>query len=211
MPAFDVSVPFTSGSSLQQLRTWCDSVGDNRFQFPLHRDPRCNPLRDGDPHSSVRFSSLYIGILAATEFDRLGATIVAVFQFPLHRDPRCNNGRNTGEGPGSAFQFPLHRDPRCNRTISSSGLISMLFQFPLHRDPRCNRNAKRWYRRSYYVSVPFTSGSSLQRGNEMKTRTISRFQFPLHRDPRCNSALSQVSASSNSVSVPFTSGSSLQL
>jgi len=39
---------------------------DNEFQFPLHRDPRCNAIRDDCP--------LY----------------QRMFQFPLHRDPRCN-------------------------------------------------------------------------------------------------------------------------
>ncbi len=62
-----------------------------RFQFPLHRDPRCNA---GEvPHKSVRFvgfSSLYIGILAATACQSPNLSLVIEFQFPLHRDPRCN-------------------------------------------------------------------------------------------------------------------------
>ena len=37
------------------------------FQFPLHRDPRCNGILETKTHvTEVRFSSLYIGILAAT-------------------------------------------------------------------------------------------------------------------------------------------------
>jgi len=60
-----VSVPFTSGSSLQRGGSppWQKWLW---FQFPLHRDPRCNL---GQSESSV-----------------YGRT----FQFPLHRDPRCN-------------------------------------------------------------------------------------------------------------------------
>ena len=37
-----------------------------------------------------RFSSLYIGILAATRRDFTKRYFGLLFQFPLHRDPRCN-------------------------------------------------------------------------------------------------------------------------
>jgi len=38
-----------------------------QFQFPLHRDPRCNSgYAVGISQRAARFSSLYIGILAAT-------------------------------------------------------------------------------------------------------------------------------------------------
>ena len=37
-----------------------------------------------------------------------------------------------------------------------------MFQFPLHRDPRCNAFQDRQEVLSRKVSVPFTSGSSLQ-------------------------------------------------
>ena len=86
----DVSVPFTSGSSLQLLiRT--GAVRNFEFQFPLHRDPRCN-LYFPVPvlKRCRRFSSLYIGILAATVLKPGGHALVFAFQFPLHRDPRCN-------------------------------------------------------------------------------------------------------------------------
>jgi len=184
------------------------------FQFPLHRDPRCNdcqlaplsipknvsvPFTSGSSlqlaswsfltGSSISFSSLYIGILAATcsllqgfftpgvsvpftsgsslqreryyraENDILNVSVPftsgsslqlhlilevpndLLFQFPLHRDPRCNLPHFTVDGePGTWFQFPLHRDPRCNgRRIAPRGRIHE-FQFPLHRDPRCNGN-----------------------------------------------------------------------
>jgi len=61
-----------------------------------------------------------------------------------------------------------------------------VFQFPLHRDPRCNRRPTSPHSRRHWVSVPFTSGSSLQH----KLVIIWDF-YPF-------------------VSVPFTSGSSLQ-
>ena len=61
------------------------------FQFPLHRDPRCNRARFTDTGRGLfSFSSLYIGILAATHNILLFVVVNKVFQFPLHRDPRCN-------------------------------------------------------------------------------------------------------------------------
>ncbi len=109
------------------------------FQFPLHRDPRCNN----------------------SSFGYAGFTML--FQFPLHRDPRCNEGVKTVIKGAIKFQFPLHRDPRCNLFLVGCVGRSATFQFPLHRDPRCNTCCcwPRVWRRSI-VSVPFTSGSSLQ-------------------------------------------------
>ena len=95
---------------------------------------------------------------------------------------------NHGSVSNSSFQFPLHRDPRCNVTPGKAYLIRpKQFQFPLHRDPRCNCRMASTFFFIASVSVPFTSGSSLQR---LHVRDINRrivvFQFPLHRDPRCN-------------------------
>ena len=42
------------------------TLRDDVFQFPLHRDPRCNLILGGDAVFFFCFSSLYIGILAAT-------------------------------------------------------------------------------------------------------------------------------------------------
>ena len=111
-----VSVPFTSGSSLQLTSKLFTEREIGLFQFPLHRDPRCNnyprcypnqgsivsvPFTSGSslqpearrrsPRRYKRFSSLYIGILAATSFERQTSSTISEFQFPLHRDPRCNS------------------------------------------------------------------------------------------------------------------------
>ncbi len=132
-----VSVPFTSGSSLQhKMCRIIDTV--SQFQFPLHRDPRCNQDTLSKMTAATGFSSLYIGILAATDAILFEVKEEYLFQFPLHRDPRCNLDRRAVGTSPSSFQFPLHRDPRCNiRDIALMADI-MLFQFPLHRDPRCN-------------------------------------------------------------------------
>mgnify|MGYP001064583489 CR=1 FL=1 len=156
-----VSVPFTSGSSLQLLLPTRIPIV-YLFQFPLHRDPRCNLLK---PRSSLAewnvsvpftsgsslqhyktasvwkliygFSSLYIGILAATLPSGL-----------LHVSINVSVPFTSG----SSLQLYIHPQ----RPAKSA------------------------------VSVPFTSGSSLQLD---KLRLLARwamFQFPLHRDPRCN-------------------------
>jgi len=109
------------------------------------------------------------------------------FQFPLHRDPRCNQGVLDLVVEDDTFQFPLHRDPRCNRFRPCICASNSTFQFPLHRDPRCNGPRQRRRNRPNRVSVPFTSGSSLQRqAMPVFSDSASKFQFPLHRDPRCN-------------------------
>ena len=62
----------------------------------------------------ARFSSLYIGILAATAQEGQRHVLEVLFQFPLHRDPRCNSDFLYTRPGQYEFQFPLHRDPRCN-------------------------------------------------------------------------------------------------
>jgi len=85
------------------------------------------------------------------------------------------------------------------------------FQFPLHRDPRCNKVRKKDKNYTINVSVPFTSGSSLQLPGTKRPTLLKPFQFPLHRDPRCNMFCWYSLQIAKEVSVPFTSGSSLQL
>ena len=181
-----VSVPFTSGSSLQLYSfLYFTFLYFTLFQFPLHRDPRCN--RRGVAENGRR----------------------TAFQFPLHRDPRCNLETRRIHTVFVWFQFPLHRDPRCNSIQLIDSAMGKEFQFPLHRDPRCNGvylirtcmkpsfsslyigilAATFWYREAslmYTVSVPFTSGSSLQPKTHQQQCLQRMFQFPLHRDPRCN-------------------------
>ena len=156
------------------------------FQFPLHRDPRCNQDGQNSPARQVCFSSLYIGILAATLFSVSPHSSQTEFQFPLHRDPRCNRSPAPCLGRLPWFQFPLHRDPRCNKGRPRLGVHGRSFS-------------------SLYIGILAATRRSLQR----RWRG-GMFQFPLHRDPRCNDNPSLCSCHSHGVSVPFTSGSSLQ-
>ena len=156
------------------------------------------------------FSSLYIGILAATKHQVNRWPVGYRFQFPLHRDPRCNRRLLRRDIRLPWFQFPLHRDPRCNQILSNlvgadhgfsslyigilaatagvsdSQLYKQAFQFPLHRDPRCNNGL-------FNVAYEVACFSSLYIGILAATPvfclllgTTLSFQFPLHRDPRCN-------------------------
>jgi len=120
-----------------------------QFQFPLHRDPRCNEI-------------------PANKNTKKGE-----FQFPLHRDPRCNRRQPMLVMITTAFQFPLHRDPRCNCESETVSEKVFMFQFPLHRDPRCNPSCSFRLPGPWRVSVPFTSGSSLQ----LKDKEAVRLEF----------------------------------
>jgi len=117
------------------------------FQFPLHRDPRCNMnLAIVMAVLNESFSSLYIGILAATE--------------------QSQRGENK-----KSFQFPLHRDPRCNRTYlpgpARPGSFSSLYIGILAATLEISFTAM-----NLRVSVPFTSGSSLQQRPNDKALTL---------------------------------------
>ena len=109
-----VSVPFTSGSSLQLGL----SVVLGRMSYvsvPFTSGSSLQPYGVGQVRAAkIGFSSLYIGILAATPSIRPTPPAVVSFQFPLHRDPRCNNLCHIIACHSQEFQFPLHRDPRCN-------------------------------------------------------------------------------------------------
>ena len=255
-----------------------------KFQFPLHRDPRCNEVFSTfDEAVDYSFSSLYIGILAATVFPKvffccykcrfsslyIGILAATVKRSPSPRSAHCfsslyigilaatvlsrkhlrplwvsvpfTSGSSLQPAGAQAkaeaaagfsslyigilaatekalnlalnkiqFQFPLHRDPRCNKNLLVALGAVCQFQFPLHRDPRCNTAAGGVAYAKNSVSVPFTSGSSLQRRSRSWNRRIGAFQFPLHRDPRCNPFRQGWHGAGYPVSVPFTSGSSLQ-
>ena len=136
------------------------------FQFPLHRDPRCNQGDQVEAEDINRFSSLYIGILAATK------QTSTFMRFTLVSVPFTS---------GSSLQRFFQQFLRGDFVPSFSSLyIGILAATESHKDGT--------YRDGTYVSVPFTSGSSLQ-------------LLVLAREHR----------KVEIVSVPFTSGSSLQL
>jgi len=202
IPLARVSVPFTSGSSLQ-LPTMIDGLMTLEFQFPLHRDPRCNASFHGPRYAHRRFSSLYIGILAATIQPPLLIHLFHV-SVPFTSGSSLQPVNLNVSAWILEFQFPLHRDPRCNKYAWFEEVDQFAFQFPLHRDPRCNSSQPLAFNHvAGYVSVPFTSGSSLQRGGSPPWQKWLWFQFPLHRDPRCNLGQSESSVYGRTFQFPL--------
>jgi len=101
-PTHCVSVPFTSGSSLQPSAGTLNLQDLKRFSS-LYIGILAATIMDLEYQiMRLRFSSLYIGILAATETCFVVNRCLDTFQFPLHRDPRCNNNRRgTSHGTDS--------------------------------------------------------------------------------------------------------------
>jgi len=182
----EVSVPFTSGSSLQ-LKQKADEGKVEAFQFPLHRDPRCNSTSIRFFAEIISFSSLYIGILAAT-----GSSIIPM-SAPLRFSSlyigilaaTCSfHQLQFGQICFSSLYIGIlaATEARLNRSSNRRDCFSSLYIGILAAT--CFFCPRRYAIPN--VSVPFTSGSSLQRVSGFPARAPIAFQFPLHRDPRCN-------------------------
>ncbi len=63
---------------------------------------------------ALRFSSLYIGILAATELYPAADLYPCCFSSLYIGILAATGMLSAGIGGPITFQFPLHRDPRCN-------------------------------------------------------------------------------------------------
>ena len=188
LPLLIVSVPFTSGSSLQQAGVKFDAHYNQTVSVPftsgssLQLEEQIKEIEE-----LMGFSSLYIGILAATGIHRAAASLSLV-SVPFTS--------------GSSLQ-------RCWRGKSGADMeVSVPFTSGSSLQPLENRIGAR----TIDVSVPFTSGSSLQQAPPQATR--GRFCFS-------SLYIGILAATINKhglfgffplfVSVPFTSGSSLQL
>jgi len=108
--------------------TIANSVFHLLFQFPLHRDPRCNLGGKWAPSATYgSFSSLYIGILAATWAAIAGFIIGTCFSslyIGILAATIFGRGYRLCR---SWFQFPLHRDPRCNSVAKMVRPIAVSF------------------------------------------------------------------------------------
>ena len=184
----------------------------SEFQFPLHRDPRCNlnihvSLIDADTGFSslyigilaatfaglritagvVGFSSLYIGILAATDSPQCKLKKVPQFQFPLHRDPRCNTEPSKDDIEATKVSVPFTSGSSLQRERAShiKELIksfSSLYIGILAATKHQQRHLGSSRRfSSLYIGI--LAATELVRNRYEDGR---KFQFPLHRDPRCN-------------------------
>ena len=99
------------------------------FQFPLHRDPRCNKGGgfQNEKNGSKSFSSLYIGILAATPDWQIQFPLMKGVSVPFTSGSSLQPAANRWDIEGHEFQLPLHRDPRCNGFRYSLHLLEERF------------------------------------------------------------------------------------
>ena len=187
-------------------------VWDYEFQFPLHRDPRCNRTLSDASLLKLRFSSLYIGILAAT-VEKTGCFCFFHVSVPFTSGSSlqqiysyCDTVKAIEECFSSLY-IGILAATRYGRLVAAPG---RLFQFPLHRDPRCNGPDGRWMACNIHVSVPFTSGSSLQPPKGPRGRFPFGVSVPFTSGSSLQRIPRSIPAIPTGVSVPFTSGSSLQ-
>ncbi len=90
-----VSVPYSLGLWLQPANgIILFGTSGNAFQFPIHWDCGCNSGREQLPEQiRESFSSLFIGIVAATLIIVSVCFLNSSFQFPIHWDCGCNYAR----------------------------------------------------------------------------------------------------------------------
>src|SRR5581483_4796802 len=118
--------------------------------------PRC-------ASSTAPFSPLFIGEYSAT---RGAAGVPATnphFQSPLHRGILCNSTISREPSAVQVFQSPLHRGILCNARIGRCSRPIQYFQSPLHRGILCNLQAAQRPGFGPRLSVPSSSGNTLQR------------------------------------------------
>ena len=207
-----VSVPFTSGSSLQQVMQRLKGARCIVVSVPFTSGSSLQlQLFTDEVSESTRFSSLYIGILAATHFlsaPCLNATsfsslyigILAATGTPGIRTRSCRSFRSLYIGILAAtLPRPGALYPAKGFSSLYIGILAATAKFfhravgrvggfsSLYIGILAATQCKACTMQEPQVSVPFTSGSSLQ--------PCTATTYPKR----------------TSVSVPFTSGSSLQL
>src|SRR5579883_2918797 len=206
-----ISVPSSSGKSLQRLAagTYCveltnfsplfigeitstwenfpSALGIMQFQSPLHRGNHFNTIAQRVCGTRVHFSPLFIGEITSTDEEQYPFSSLEHFS-PLFigeiTSTRCATHQTTTI---LRFQSPLHQGNHFNVRLSCSPI----------RNPG--------------ISVPSSSGKSLQR-RRWPWRWSYRppFQSPLHRGNHFNVRLSVKDFNKDLISVPSSSGKSLQ-
>ena len=114
--------------------------------------------------SSAPFSPLFIGEYSATRWRAPSPSAARAFQSPLHRGILCNRCRahRCAAGDGD-FQSPLHRGILCNDYRATKvRIFDSAFQSPLHRGILCNARRGRRASDQSALSVPSSSGNTLQ-------------------------------------------------
>jgi len=164
------------------------------FQSPLHRGTLFNSrLLTGQRAPALRFSPLFIGELSSTPESLASRGRRTKFQSPLHRGTLFNSARVTHGLLARMFQSPLHRGTLFNgvdlQRTSNDQQVSV---------PSSSGNSlqpwSQWAGNTPpIVSVPSSSGKSLQRG-ATGTWALASFEFqsPLHRGTLFNAIASAV-------------------
>jgi len=158
----------------------------------------------------IRFSSLYIGILAATH-QVLGAFIDAYVSVPFTSGSSLQPGSGGDSGSNSHVSVPF--------TSGSSLQLGAWFGFTTIElcfsslyigILAATRQAILPVNVNIFVSVPFTSGSSLQRRRRAGSSYEAGVSVPFTSGSSLQHQPQDYFLNPQSVSVPFTSGSSLQ-
>ena len=133
------------------------------FQFPLHREALYNP-----EYFSGGFVSHCLSVPSSS-----GSTIqprqeespwraMNGFQFPLHREALYNFTRNMRRFPCPTFSSLFIGKHYTTQFHNSDPLRVINFQFPLHREALYNRSVQMRHMRRIFLSVPSSSGSTIQ-------------------------------------------------
>ena len=184
------------------------------FQSPLPRGSHCNLGSQVQErhYGDDPFSPLYLGVLTATckRYQRPSRPVT--FQSPLPRGSHCNGDVCSGGYVFVFFQSPLPRGSHCNLWNSARNRVHSCLSVPstsgfsLQLPPRANRETRR-----KLLSVPSTSGFSLQpyrrRAAVIALATFSPLYLGVLTATVCNRNFSLYSGW---LSVPSTSGFSLQ-
>src|SRR5581483_7308340 len=184
----DFQSPLHRGILCNHLRRASVTGAAEPFQSPLHRGILCNDAAAHGGHGHIHaFSPLFIGEYSATAEQTRPPQSESVFQSPLHRGILCNSPGSVSIRMKYSFQSPLHRGILCNYDPSSFVPQRWLaFQSPLHRGILCNyQTAPRLLLRPH-LSVPSSSGNTLQPHRGCKKADRRVFQSPLHRGILCN-------------------------
>jgi len=205
-----ISVPSSSGNSLQRkpaapacsaIRISVPSSSGNSLQ-PAEEPPRERPQAISVPSSSgnslqrihtictfkpgPHFSPLFIGELPSTPLP------LPLPQYPLHFSPLF-----IGELPSTD-----RRRRRCH--------LLPVFQSPLHRGTPFNMKIEPDWYRYLFISVPSSSGNSLQPSASISAAPGCRNFSPLFIGELPSTPESMRTLESKSISVPSSSGNSLQ-
>ncbi len=159
-----ISVPSSSGNSLQLLRKDSKEPIQLIFQSPLHRGTLFNQKRSSPWKGCVRhFSPLFIGELSSTQSEKFLAGEERTFQSPLHRGTLFNVFFQALTWAHKCDFSPLFIGELSSTTVSLGASIWVVeFQSPLHRGTLFNRSTHVRSIRSRHISVPSSSGNSLQ-------------------------------------------------